>query len=68
MKSFAHESVLRQKVICIMKYVSITNMSINISIINVSNKSISRRVLLDNNKKQNKQKTKNKHSLKDCVE
>ena len=24
--------------------------------------------LLDNNKNQNKQKTKNKHSLKDCIE
>ena len=25
-------------------------------------------MLLDNNEKQNKQKTKNKHSLKDCIE
>ena len=39
-----------------------------ISITNILVQNITWRVLLDNNKKQNKQKTKNRHSLKDYIE
>ena len=42
----------------LLKPVSITNIGIENYVV----------VLLDNNKKKNKQKMKNKHSLKDCIE